>query len=44
MRAFNAQGGHFAPYSQDGRERFSRCSIGVSVYPDDGRTSGDLLK
>ncbi|MFP5409400.1 MAG: putative bifunctional diguanylate cyclase/phosphodiesterase [Gammaproteobacteria bacterium] len=33
-----------APYNLDGRELFSSCSIGVSVYPNDGRTSGDLLK
>ena len=33
-----------APYSLEGRELFSSCSIGVSVFPNDGRTAGDLLK
>ncbi|PKO64035.1 MAG: diguanylate cyclase, partial [Betaproteobacteria bacterium HGW-Betaproteobacteria-17] len=28
----------------DGRELFSSCSIGVSIYPNDGATSLDLLK
>jgi diguanylate cyclase (GGDEF)-like protein len=32
------------PYVLDGREIFSSCSIGVSVYPNDGATSADLLK
>jgi diguanylate cyclase (GGDEF)-like protein len=32
------------PYDLDGREIFSSCSIGVSVYPNDGATSADLLK
>ncbi len=32
------------PYRLDGREIFSSCSIGVSIFPDDGITSGDLLK
>ena len=32
------------PYKLDGREIFSSCSIGVSVYPNDGATSVDLLK
>ena len=31
-------------YSLDGRELFSSCSIGVSVFPNDGTTSSDLLK
>ncbi len=33
-----------APYQIEGRELFSSCSIGVSVFPNDGATSGDLLK
>jgi len=33
-----------AAYNLDGRELFSSCSIGVSVYPNDGTTTGDLLK
>jgi len=32
------------PYVLDGREIFSSCSIGVSIYPNDGATSVDLLK
>jgi diguanylate cyclase (GGDEF)-like protein len=32
------------PYNLDGREIFSSCSIGVSVYPNDGTDSGSLLK
>ncbi|MGB9130148.1 MAG: EAL domain-containing protein [Thiobacillus sp.] len=32
------------PYKLDGREIFSSCSIGVSVFPNDGTTSSDLLK
>jgi len=32
------------PYNLDGREIFSSCSIGVSVFPNDGTTSSDLLK
>ena len=32
------------PYSLNGREIFSSCSIGVSIYPNDGITSADLLK
>ena len=32
------------PYNLDGREIFSSCSIGVSVFPSDGTTSSDLLK
>ena len=32
------------PYVLDGREIFSSCSIGVSVYPNDGATLVDLLK
>ncbi|HSJ80848.1 MAG TPA: EAL domain-containing protein, partial [Thiobacillus sp.] len=32
------------PYVLDGREIFSSCSIGVSLYPNDGVTSVDLLK
>ncbi|MFZ3041537.1 MAG: diguanylate cyclase, partial [Thiobacillus sp.] len=31
-------------YVLDGREIFSSCSIGVSIYPHDGATSVDLLK
>lgn len=31
-------------YVLDGREIFSSCSIGVSIYPNDGTTSVDLLK
>jgi diguanylate cyclase (GGDEF)-like protein len=33
-----------AAYILDGRELFSSCSIGVSIYPNDGATSSDLLK
>jgi len=32
------------PYQVAGRELFCSCSIGVSVYPNDGRNSGDLLR
>ena len=32
------------PYSLNGREIFSSCSIGVSIYPNDGTISSDLLK
>jgi diguanylate cyclase (GGDEF)-like protein len=32
------------PYKLDGHEIFCSCSIGVSVYPNDGTTSSDLLK
>jgi len=32
------------PYSLNGREIFSSCSIGVSIYPNDGIASADLLK
>lgn len=32
------------PYVIDGREIFSSCSIGVSVYPHDGDDPGTLLK
>jgi diguanylate cyclase (GGDEF)-like protein len=32
------------PYSLNGREIFSSCSIGVSVFPNDGTTSVDLIK
>ncbi|MHB1052621.1 MAG: putative bifunctional diguanylate cyclase/phosphodiesterase [Thiobacillus sp.] len=33
-----------APYQIAERELFSSCSIGISVYPHDGKDSGDLLK
>jgi diguanylate cyclase (GGDEF)-like protein len=33
-----------APYQIAGREFFSSCSIGVSIFPSDGDTAGDLLK
>ncbi|MDP1862285.1 MAG: EAL domain-containing protein [Thiobacillus sp.] len=33
-----------APYQIAGRELFSSCSIGISVFPHDGDDSGDLLK
>jgi diguanylate cyclase (GGDEF)-like protein len=33
-----------APYQIAGREFFSSCSIGVSVYPNDGSDSSSLLK
>jgi diguanylate cyclase (GGDEF)-like protein len=32
------------PYRIAGREIFSSCSIGVSVYPNDGTDAGSLLK
>ncbi|MDP2056854.1 MAG: EAL domain-containing protein, partial [Thiobacillus sp.] len=32
------------PYRIAGREIFSSCSIGVSVYPNDGINAGSLLK
>jgi diguanylate cyclase (GGDEF)-like protein len=32
------------PYRIAGREIFCSCSIGVSVYPNDGVASGDLLR
>jgi diguanylate cyclase (GGDEF)-like protein len=32
------------PYAIDGRELFSSCSIGISIYPNDGDTASDLLK
>jgi diguanylate cyclase (GGDEF)-like protein len=32
------------PYRIDGREIFSSCSIGVSVFPNDGTDAGSLLK
>jgi predicted signal transduction protein with EAL and GGDEF domain len=32
------------PYRVTGREIFSSCSIGVSVYPNDGTDAGSLLK
>jgi diguanylate cyclase (GGDEF)-like protein len=32
------------PYSLNGREIFSSCSIGVSIFPNDGTTSVDLIK
>jgi predicted signal transduction protein with EAL and GGDEF domain len=32
------------PYHLAGREVFSTCSIGVSVYPNDGEQPNDLLK
>jgi diguanylate cyclase (GGDEF)-like protein len=32
------------PYQIDGREIFSSCSIGVSVYPNDGTDASSLLK
>ena len=32
------------PYQVAGCELFCSCSIGVSVYPNDGRNSGDLLR
>ncbi|MDA8256432.1 MAG: EAL domain-containing protein [Betaproteobacteria bacterium] len=32
------------PYNLNGYEIFSSCSIGVSIYPDDGASSADLLK
>ena len=32
------------PYQIAGRELFSSCSIGISVFPHDGDDSGDLLK
>lgn len=33
-----------APYDISGHELFCSCSIGVSVYPNDGADSGSLLK
>ncbi|MFP5418356.1 MAG: putative bifunctional diguanylate cyclase/phosphodiesterase [Gammaproteobacteria bacterium] len=36
--------GMAAPYLVFGRELFSSCSIGISVYPNDGTDSGSLLK
>ena len=33
-----------APYQIAGRNLFSSCCIGISVYPHDGDNSGDLLK
>jgi len=32
------------PFRIEGRELFSSCSIGVSVYPNDGSDAGSLLK
>lgn len=32
------------PFRIGGREIFSSCSIGVSIYPNDGTDSGSLLK
>jgi len=32
------------PYRIDGREIFSSCSIGVSIFPNDGTDAGSLLK
>jgi diguanylate cyclase (GGDEF)-like protein len=32
------------PYQIAGREIFCSCSVGVSVYPNDGVASGDLLR
>ena len=32
------------PFRIDGRELFSSCSIGVSVYPNDGSDASSLLK
>lgn len=32
------------PYRIDGHELSCSCSIGVSIYPDDGADAGDLMK
>lgn len=33
-----------APYRIDGHELFCGCSIGISVYPNDGVDAGDLIR
>lgn len=32
------------PFSVDGRDLVMGCSVGIAVYPDDGTSSGELLR